>query len=121
MNYSQVIYETTRKFDGTKYDNVLREMINAYTVDDFKGIDEALKKLPTEIELYDSILEKVKGKSVEKNLKLAVRNTTASVVEHLIAVSSLLTHVAIECKNNKEYRVLLPDLHNKLEALIRQV
>ena len=121
MNYSQKIYHFTKVFDGTKYDGVLKEMIDAYTRDDYKAIDEAIKKLPTDIQMYDSILEKVKGKSVESNLKTALKNTSRDIVEQLIAVSSLMTHVAIECKKSREFRALLPDLHNKLDTLIRQV
>jgi hypothetical protein len=121
MNYSKEILRLTKTFDGTKYDIILKEVVQAYIEDDFKKLEEHLNKFPTDIQMLGSIVEKVKGKSVERNIKIAINSGTSNVVETLIAVSSLMTHVAIECKQNREFRALLPDLHNKLGELIHHV
>ena len=121
MTNAQRLYETVRKFDGSKFTSEVNEMIQAFKKGDDKAFEAAFAKLPTDIQLYDQIIERVKGKSVEKNLKATIKVTKKDITEQLIAVSSLMTHVAIECKRNKEYRALLPDLHNKIDSLIRLV
>lgn len=76
----------------------------------------ALAKLPTAEKLLDRLIEKLKGKSVEKTLK-AIREGKAAdnpVVE-MMGLSSLLTHVLIEMKQgHREYGVLVPVIFEKM-------
>ena len=121
MTRAQKLYEACRKFEGSSYESEIRELTNAYSCQHSSEFDRIYEKLPTDIQLLDTILEKVKSKKVFSTLKKTVLETVEDKTESLIGLSSLMTHVAIECKENREYRALLPDLHAKLGALISQV
>jgi hypothetical protein len=118
---AQKLFTACRIFEGSKYEPVVKELTEAYSTDKKAEFDKLFEKLPTNVQLLDTILEKVKGKKVFSTLKKTVTETVEDNVETLIGLSSLTTHVAIECKTNKEYRALLPDLHAKLGVLIGQV
>jgi len=121
MTRSQQLYRATVVFDGSKYEPTVKKMVESFVGKDFKKFDSLYKTLPTDIELLDTILEKVKGKRVFSTLKKTVSESIEDRTEALIGLSSLLTHVAIECKTNREFRALLPDIHEKVGALIGQV
>jgi hypothetical protein len=116
---AQKLYKARMVFEGSKYEPVVEELTYAYSTNDSIAFDELLEKLPTNIQMLDSILEKVKHKSVFTTLKKTVAESVDDNAEKLIGVSSLMTRVAIECKENKEFRALLPDLYNKMGDLIR--
>lgn len=118
MNYSQKLLEIQRQFENTQYELLLLDYCAAYVCNDTKRMDEILSKLPTEIQLLEALVEKLRGKSVFNNLKKIIRGESVDPVNHAIGISSLITHVLIECKNNKEYKMLLPDLYTKLGKLI---
>ena len=119
MKYSQKLVELRRQFDGTKYNSLLVEYCDAYISNNAKKMDIVLKKFPTEIQLLESLVEKLRGKSVFSNLKKIIRGESIDNVNHAVGISSLMTHVLIEIKQgNKEYKILLPDLYSKLGKLI---
>ena len=121
MTRAQKLYEAKKVFEGSMHEFVVMELTNAYSVQDNVKFDTIYEKLPTHIEMLDNILEKVKSKKVFQTLKKTVAENIEDRTESLVGVSSLLTHIAIECKTNREYRALLPDLHAKLGMLISQV
>lgn len=121
MNYEKEVLRLTRVFSGTKYEPLLQETILAYISNDSAKTESLISKFPTDKQLLENIVEKVKNKSVCSNIKKAVCKESVSPVESLVCVSSLMTHVAIECKESKEYRALLPDLHKKLGELIHNI
>lgn len=121
MTRAQKLYTACRIFEGSKYVETVKKLVEAFSSVNNEEFDSLYELLPTNIELLDSILEKVKGKKVFNTLKKTVFESVEDETEALIGLSSLMTHVVIECKTNREYRALLPDLYVKLGALIGQV
>lgn len=122
MNYSQKILELQRQFENTQYQPLLKEYYKAYSKYDIKEMDGILARFPAEIQLLETLVEKLKGKSVYSNLKKIVRGESISVVNNAIGTSSLITHVLIEVKQgNTEYKLLLNDLNNKLNKLVKEI
>ena len=120
-NSSNEVLRLVRSFVGTKYDSLVDEAVDAYNASDEARLNEVVAKIPTDIQLMDMMLEKIKDKSVFKNLKKTLGDKTQNVNDAVIGVSSLITHVVIECKENREFRALLPDLYNKRGELIHHV
>ena len=118
MNYSKKLLELQRQFEGTKYESLLEKYLAAYRLNNVSYMEEIVNKFPTEIQLLETLVEKLRGKSVFSNLKKIIRGESVDVVNHAIGISSLITHVLIECKQNSEYKVLLQDLYVKLGKLI---
>jgi len=117
----QKLYQARKTFKGTKYESVTDDLAIAYCTDNKVKFDKLFETLPTNIQMLDDILEKIRGKKVFNTLKKTVAERTEDDTDSLVGVSSLMTHVAIECKTNREYRALLPDLHVKLGSLICKI
>jgi hypothetical protein len=115
QKYSQQLLEASKKFHGTKYEVEIEKASSAYLAENYKLMETILNKLPTEPVLLASLLEKLKGKSIEKGLKKALDESKATTLDQGIAVSSLITHTFIEMKTNPEYKLLLPNLYNRLK------
>ena len=80
-----------------------------------------LNKLPTDQQLLSSLLKKLKGKSVVKTFERIGKGETSDFQE-LKSISSLLTHVVIECEHgNLEYRKLIPLLLEKINNVAYRV
>jgi len=78
-----------------------------------------LKKLPSDMDLLQTLTEKLEAKSVYKTLQKIVNDTVGSKYEILKGIFSLGTHIVIECENgNKEYAILLGLIYEKLGRLI---
>jgi len=85
----------------------------------FDLCEKQLAKLPTDVELLGKLVEKLKGKSVAKTLKLIQEGKIGNDLVTAKGLSSLLTHVFIECgKGNDEYKVLIPSIIEKLNEII---
>lgn len=117
-----MILRITREYIGTKYEPLVDEATAAYVSGDYQKIDEVAKKLPDDIYLLETLVEKLKGKSVYTNLQLLLEGKETSTEQAVISTASLITHVAIDLKEgNKEYRRLLPSLYAKLGVLINKL
>ena len=112
--YSKNLMEASNKFKNTKYEASIKEASQAYLNEDYNLMETILSKLPTEPILLASLLEKLKGKSVESGIKKALKESNTSSLDQAIATSSLNTHCLIEMRENKEYKILLPDILTKL-------
>jgi len=117
-NYSAKLLTMTRQFHGTGYQTLVEQASKAYIAGDYKLIDEIEKQLPTEYQLLETLVEKLKKKSVYSNLKKIIKGESVDKAQHAIALSSLLTHCLIEMKDKLEYKVLAKSLYNKLMGLI---
>jgi hypothetical protein len=74
-----------------------------------------LDSLPTEKQLLDTLVEKLKGKSVHKTLVKIARNECKSKFDLLKGLHSLSTHVIIEAEQGRrEYLLLLPQLYSRI-------
>ena len=67
--YSQQLLEASKKFTGTKYQSEVEKASKAYLTENYTLMSSILSKLPTEPQLLASLLEKLKGKSVEKGIR----------------------------------------------------
>lgn len=112
------LQEAFRHFSSDKYDGIIG---GAYKLFVDGKIDECLAelgKLPTKEQLLNRLVEKLKGKSVEKTL---LRISNEGVFEgNLTAkgISSLLTHVIIESEKNPEYLQLVPLVSEELMRIL---
>jgi hypothetical protein len=117
INVEQIalqLRDAERAFSGTKYQNILEEAVNNFP--DLKKVQESLNKLPTDAKLLKELVQKLKGKSVYKNLERLNKGGTG--LNELKTASSLLTHVCIEIDSrNKEFRKLIPLLLEKINSI----
>lgn len=82
---------------------------------------DVLSQLPTEKELLEDIVNKLKDKPVHKTLKRGLKEN-ANDVKFLKGLFSLGTHIVIECeKGNSEYKMLLPTLYSRIGALLKEI
>ena len=104
-------------FEGTKYGKILEAAQKAVEANQLKSAQTILKTLPSDDELLAQLVEKLKGKSVATTLE---RIRTGKVKEGFTAMkglSSLLTHVLIECeKGATEFRKLIPVILESLNT-----
>ena len=101
-------------FTNTKYSNAVREADRYFQRGEIGLCLANLGRLPSAKELLAELVEKLKGKSVHKTLERAKRNGSKGLVE-LKALSSLMTHAAIECEQGRlEYRLLIPLLLERI-------
>ena len=114
QQYSKLLFEASKKFKGTKFEGEVEKASQAYIAQNYGMMESILKALPTEQSLLATLLEQLKGKSVEKGIKKALDESKASLLEQGIAVSSLITHTLIEMRKNPEYKILLPNLYTRL-------
>lgn len=117
LNYSEKLYIIERYFRGTQYESLLNETLNYYKYGNWAKVEECLNKFPSESELFEKLVEKLHGKSVFSTLKEISENKT-NKIDEAKGISSLITHVLIEIRENKEYVMLLPILYEKLGNLI---
>jgi hypothetical protein len=111
------IVEADRYFRDTKYQSLLPKIRSSWNNGNLELTEELLSQLPDEHELLSQLMERLKGKSVVKTFK-KIGKGDVSEVQQLKALSSLLTHVAIECEQGrKEYRKLIPHLIEKISSL----
>ena len=120
-NYNKIILELSRKYAGTKYVDLVEKATDAYVVDDYKKLDKIIASFPTDIELLETLIRKLEGKSVYTNLKRVLEGKETSIEQELLSTASLIVHVGIEIKENKEYKCLLPDLYKKLGVIINKI
>jgi len=88
----------------------------------FDLCEKQLAKLPSRAELLDQLVEKLKGKSVYKTLKRIQEGKAGVDWAGLKGLMSLGTHIMIECEHgNTEYRILLPNLLEKISEMIYEL
>ena len=119
--YSQKILELSRR-DFEESDKPLVEAAaNAYIQSDYEKLDEILEKLGDDYKLLETLITKLKGKSVYNGLKNLTEGKDQSNEQAIISTASLISHVAIESRADNKYRRLLPDLYRKLGVLINGI
>jgi len=113
--YMVIISRAEKYFIDSKYgDQVKEAMDNFYDGNIKKGI-ECLDDIPSNEELMDELVEKLKAKSVYKTLRKILSNAKMHKWEMLKGLYSLCTHIVIECeKGNTEYAILLDEVNNMI-------
>jgi hypothetical protein len=113
------LFEVERFFSSTKYDSLVKEANDLFFKGDYNKLEESLKKFPSRKDLLAELTETLKGKSVFDTLKKIVEGKIVNDYQALKGLSSLYTHACIECeKGNREYRLLLVDLYERIGALM---
>ena len=98
--------------------SIVEEAIKLYWDGKYTGCAVELNKLPTEEKLLEELIEKLKGKSVYSTLKRVQEKKDTNSFIALKGITSLLTHCLIECEHdNKEYRMLIPTILEKINQL----
>lgn len=64
------------------------------------------------------LVDKLKGKSVYENLKNISLGKEVDPIREVVGISSLLTHALIEMEIDKEYKILVASLYERLGSLI---
>ena len=108
-------------FKKSKYSKMVEKAIYAYNEGTFVACETYLNQLPTEKDLLKALLEKLKGKSVYRTLKKIQENKLQTNFTELKGLTSLLTHVLIECEKSSEYRFLIPSLLDKINEVTYNV
>lgn len=115
------IARVEKAFRGTKYDSDVDQLFEFYHKSNFKGIEEVLKKFPTEEQLLAELIEKLKGKTIYETLKKVVSEKIKDPAIVAKSLSSLLTHTLIEIEQGKkEYKMLVPVLYERLGQILYQ-
>lgn len=118
QNLLNVLDKAGRYYRDTAYENVLNEAEDCFYSNQFVKCQHLLKTLPDEKQLLTKLVEKLDGKSVAKTLKRIAESKTKDKSERLKGLFSLGTHAIIEMKNNKEYRLLLPMIHEEIGKIL---
>jgi len=121
-NLLKRIEEAKKYFFTEKYKTCISLASMLLEQNKLTACEEVLTKLPTKDILLESLVSKLKGKSVYKTLKQIHENKNMNPLVKIKGLSSLITHCSIECQNGKkEYGVLFPPLLEKLNELISEL
>ena len=115
--YSKQILDLVRRDKGTVDQKLVDEATLSYVKGDFNRIDEILVQVNPDYQLLEQLISKLRGKSVYAGLKKLTEGKDMTVEQAIISTSSLLTHVVLELKENRDYRRLVPNLIRKLQLL----
>ena len=83
--------------------------------------ERVMEALPDEKCLLEELVQKLREKPVYKALKRGLKENSNDP-KFIKSLFSLGTHIMIECeKGNREYRMLLPVIHERIGGLMREV
>jgi hypothetical protein len=88
-----------------------------YEEGDYESCKKVLNDFPTQEQLLDELILKLEGKSIHKAIKEVQSGAAVNQFTKVKVISSLITHVCIECKrknSNLKYSYLLPWLYDQL-------
>lgn len=117
---TETIKETLRLykyFKNSKYSDIVVNAIDLCYEGKYDEAQNKLKELPTTKMLLESLVSKLKGKSVYTGLNKVVEKKTEDELEELKSISSLKTHCIIEAKSSPEYFLLLDEIEGKYQSL----
>jgi len=110
---NKILY-ATRDFSETQYAPVLEKALIEFRRNNFDATEKYLSQLPTEYELLENLIDRVKDKPVYANLKKILNAESVSIADQKIALSSLFTRCIIESKDNPEFRLIEKIILEKL-------
>lgn len=111
--------EAKKYFSGERYRTALSLASELLEQKNLVGCKEILGRFPNKDQLFESLVAKLKGKSVYKTLEQIHENKEIDTLTKIKGISSLITHCVIEMKNGSaEYGMLLPVLLEKENELI---
>lgn len=114
------LYFAEKFFGGTKYGSIVEKAKKQFDLNESANVKKTLSRLPSDTELLQLLIEKLKGKSVYTTLKRLGSNS--SKIKEAKALSSLLTHAVISLEQGEtEFTKLLPLLLSKVNDKVYQV
>jgi hypothetical protein len=109
-------------FTGEKYKTSLSLASHLFEQNRLAACKVILDNLPTKDELLETLVAKLKGKSIYKTLRRIHENKDVDSLTKVKGLSSLVTHCVIEMQaGGTEYGMLLPILLEKEEELISEL
>lgn len=119
QNLRNRLEECKKYFPDLKYRTLLSLAESYLDHGRFSSCENMLNHLPTKEDLLESLVAKLKGKSVHKTLKQMCEGKNTPPLTCLKGFSSLLTHCVIEMESgHPEYGILLPMLLEKQNELV---
>jgi len=110
--------EASKYFTKKEYIEIVDTARSLFERGQFDLCEKMLEKLPNNVQLLENLVNKLKGKSVHKTLKKIQEGKNENDLLTAKGLSSLLTHVIIEVeKGNNEYKVLVPNILEKLSEI----
>lgn len=111
--------EAERYFTQEKYIDIVKRAKELFECGKHATCEKELDTLPTDGELLETLVKKLRGKSVAKTLKQIQEGKIGNDVLTAKGLSSLLTHILIEIEQgSNEYKVLIPNVVEKLNEII---
>jgi len=105
------------KYFGKVYSVHVDAAKQLYEEGDYDSCKEVLDVFPTQEQLLDELIHKLEGKSIYKTIIEVQHGGCTNKFTKIKMISSLITHVCIECEHPKSdlrYSYLLPWLYNQL-------
>lgn len=116
------IEEIELYFRDTIYSPLVENLLDGYFEGNSKKVSDLIEQFPTKKQLMETLCEKLKGKAVHHTLKEISKKGDTNDVLTAKALSTLVTHVLIECEQgNKEYKFILVDLCKNLFERIEKI
>lgn len=112
------LQEAGKYFTKKEYADIVERAQYLFEEGQFNSCEKELEKLPNYVQLLETLVEKLRGKSVHKTLRKLQEGKVSDDLLTAKGLSSLLTHVIIEIeKGNNEYKVLVPNILEKLSEI----
>ena len=107
-------------FSGSKrYGKAIHKAIEHFEGGELEKCEGVLKELPTELELLDELIMKLKKARIYPTLRKIATSSQVPLYEEMKGFFSLGSHILVECeRSNTEYMMLLVQVHNRLGGLI---
>jgi len=101
-----------------RYQAVVEHAQLAFSEGDLDTCTSLLDELPTEDDLYETLVMKLKGKRVYQTLRKIDEGEELPHWTKFKALTSFLTHLIVECeRGNTEYELLLPRILDVINVL----
>ena len=113
------LFEVETYFTKKEYLSKIKFARELFEQGQFDKCQGVLDKFPSREKLLERLIKKLEGKSVSRTLKKIQEGKTTDDLITAKGLSSLLTHICIELeKGNTEYKILVPNIIEKLNEAI---
>lgn len=108
----------SERYLPNKYSSSINEAYNLLNNGSLNEASRVLEKLPTVETLMEELVERLKGKSVYKTVKLIISEQKVDDVFLAKGLSSLITHAIIEMNSRPEYLSIVKVLVERLNSVV---
>jgi len=112
------ITEARKYFTRKEYAAIVERARELFERGVFDLCEKELEKLPSNADLLEKLISKLQDKRIYKTLR-KIEEGKVQTISMAKGLSSLLTHVIIEVEHgNHEYKILIPNIYEKLNEII---